>query len=125
MTRFQLIYNRFRGQLWFRPALWTVSAVAAALVAQVADHLVPADLVPGVDSGTLNRLLDIVATSMLTVSIFSLSILVSAFAAAGSGATPRAVSLMTADADAQTPLATFIAGFVYAVVAITALGSGY
>ena len=125
MTRFQLIYNRLRGQLWFRPALWTVSAVAAALVAQVADQLVPAELVPGIDSDTLNRLLDIVASSMLTVSIFSLSILVSAFAAAASGATPRAVYLMTADADAQTPLATFIAGFVYAVVAITALGSGY
>jgi hypothetical protein len=38
-----------REQLWFRPAWWSALAVVVALLASVADHLLPSRFVPGID----------------------------------------------------------------------------
>ncbi|MBS7457870.1 DUF2254 domain-containing protein [Coralloluteibacterium stylophorae] len=123
--RIGLLLRRLREQLWVRPALWSLAAVAVALLASAADDLVPARLVPDIEQETVGSLLRIIASSMLAVSTFSLSILVGAFASAASNATPRATRLIVADDTAQSALAVFIAAFIYAVVALTALESGY
>jgi len=120
-----LWWGRLREQLWFRPAVWSVAAVGAALLAAVANSVVPPDLLPDIGHATLEGLLTIIASSMLTVSTFSLSILVSAYASAASTATPRATRLVMADNDAQNAIAAFVSAFIFSMIALVALGVGY
>lgn len=62
---------------------------------------------------------------MLAVTTFSLSIMVSAFAAASSAGSPRASELVTRDSTTQTAIASFISAFIFAIIAKVALGIGY
>ncbi|MFC4726733.1 DUF2254 domain-containing protein [Coralloluteibacterium thermophilus] len=123
--RIDLLLRRLREQLWVRPALWSLAAVAVALLAALADSVLPARLAPRIEQETVASLLRIIASSMLAVSTFSLSILVGAFASVSGNATPRATRLIVADDTAQNALGVFIAAFIYSVVALTALESGY
>lgn len=119
------LWRSLREQLWFKPAWWSVVATCVALAAVLANGLVPDGALPDVERQTLQGLLTIIASSMLTVSTFSLSILVQAFSSAAGNATPRALRVIMADDNAQTAVATFIAAFIYAVIALLALGLGY
>lgn len=125
MFKLQLIWRRLNGKLWVRPTLWSAAAVAAALMAALANDLTLPKGLPNIGQTALEGLLTIIASSMLTVSTFSLSILVSAFASAASSATPRATRLVMADDSAQHAISAFIAAFIFAMVALTALGLGY
>lgn len=125
MSKLKLFWRRMRGKLWVRPTLWSVAAVAAALMAALANHLPLPPGLPNIKQSALEGLLTIIASSMLTVSTFSLSILVSAFASAASSATPRATRLVMADDSAQHAISAFIAAFIFAMVALTALGLNY
>jgi uncharacterized membrane protein len=122
LFKLQLFWRRLNGRLWVRPTLWSVAAVAAALLAALANHLPLPRGLPNIGQSALEGLLTIIASSMLTVSTFSLSILVSAFASAASTATPRATRLVMADDRAQHAISAFIAAFIFAMVALTALG---
>ncbi len=119
------LWRELREQLWFKPAWWGVVATIVALAAALANQLVADDVLPDVERATLQGLLTIIASSMLTVSTFSLSILVQAFSSAAGNATPRALRVIMADDNAQTAIAAFIAAFIYAVIALLALGLGY
>ncbi|RYF62073.1 MAG: DUF2254 domain-containing protein, partial [Comamonadaceae bacterium] len=123
--RFSRLWNRLREQLWFKPAWWGIFATAMALAAKLANRVVADHTLPDVSQDTLQSLLTIIASSMLTVSTFSLSILIQAFSSAAGSATPRALRVIMADNNAQTAIATFIAAFIYAVIALLALGLGY
>lgn len=121
----QRLWSRLREQLWFKPACWSVGAVLVALGAVLANDVVPDGTLPDVAQETLQSLLTIIASSMLAVSTFSLSILVQAFSSAAGSATPRALRVIMADDNAQTAVATFLAAFIYAMIALLALGLGY
>lgn len=125
MFKLHLIWRRLDGKLWFRPTIWSMAAVAVALMAALANRWPLPKGVPNIGQAALEGLLTIIASSMLTVSTFSLSILVSAFATASSSATPRATRLVMADDSAQHAISAFIASFIFAVVALTALGLNY
>jgi uncharacterized membrane protein len=64
------------------------------------------------------------ATSMLAVSTFSLSVLASAYASAASAATPRATRLVVADPQSQKSVAVFLASFIFSIVGVVAMGTG-
>jgi uncharacterized membrane protein len=125
MFKLKLIWHRLYGKLWFRPTFWSIAAVAVALLAALANRWSLPSSVPNIGQPALEGLLTIIASSMLTVSTFSLSILVSAFASAASSATPRATRLVMADDSAQHAISAFIASFIFAMVALTALGLDY
>ena len=125
MFKLHLIWRRLYGKLWFRPTFWSMAAVAVALMAALANRWPLPAGVPNIGQPALEGLLTIIASSMLTVSTFSLSILVSAFASAASSATPRATRLVMADDSAQHAISAFIASFIFAMVALTALGLDY
>ena len=125
MTRSALLRRRLRESLWFRPTWWSLAAIGIALVAVSANRLFPDGSLPDVERETVQRLLGIIATSMLTVSTFALSVLVGAFASASSNATPRATRLVMANDSAQSAIAAFIASFIFAMIALIALGVGY
>lgn len=53
LNRIRLLRTYLDEALWWRPALWSVVAVAAALVAALADLLVPSDSLPSLPSGVV------------------------------------------------------------------------
>ncbi len=83
--------------------------------------LIPGDLPAKIGADAIESILQILASSMLAVTTFSLSILTAAYAAAGRTATPRAVPLLVSDSVSQTVLATFIGAFVFSLVSIILL----
>ncbi|MBE2897983.1 DUF2254 domain-containing protein [Pasteurellaceae bacterium 20609_3] len=111
--------------LWVTPVLGAMVAVVFAFAAAGANRFFPDNFSINIETDTLDSLLGIIASSMLAVSTFSLSIMVSAFASASNGATPRATELVMGDDNTRVAIASFISAFVYAVIAKTALGIGY
>ncbi len=76
-----------------------------------------------VGSESVGQILNILASSMLAVTTFSLSVMVSAYTAASSHVTPRATKLVQQDTTTQNVLATFIGSFLYSLVGIVALST--
>ncbi|HEY9097399.1 MAG TPA: DUF2254 domain-containing protein [Thiobacillus sp.] len=111
--------------MWLKPAVGSVLAVLFALLAAAGNHLIKPGVLPDIDLETLDSLLGVIASSMLAVSTFSLSIMVAAFASASSAATPRASELVIGDEGTHTAIASFISAFIYSLIAKTALGMGY
>lgn len=123
--RWLIAVKKPANQLWLVPAYWAIFAVIFAFIARFFGDMLQAGILPDIERSTLDGLLSIVASSMLSVSTFSLSIMVSAFSSAANGATPRAMNLVMADDNTRTAIASFIAAFIYAVIAKTALGMEY
>ena len=94
------------------------------MVAQVIGPYMP--YVPQVDlaSGSVDSLLNIIATSMLTVTTFSMSIIVGAYGSATANATPRATRLLEEDHTAQSAVSIFIGSFLFSIVGIIGLSAG-
>jgi uncharacterized membrane protein len=124
IDRLRFLWQRLRQQLWWRPAVWSVAAVLAALASALADAWVPADWLPPLQEGLVSDLLRIMATSMLAVSTFSLSVLASAYASAATAGTPRATRLVVADPQSQKSVAVFLASFIFSIVGVVAMGTG-
>ncbi|OSI36663.1 DUF2254 domain-containing protein [Neisseria dumasiana] len=122
MYRWLLALKKPSNRLWVTPALWALVAVLFAFGARLATIWLPANLLPQISLSTLESLLEVIASSMLAVSTFSLSIMVSAFSSAANGATPRATELVMSDDNTRTAIASFISAFIYAIIAKTALG---
>lgn len=113
------------NQLWLLPAAGALLAVIFAFAASWVNVFVPPSFLPDINLETLESLLDVIASSMLAVSTFSLSIMVSAFASASNSATPRATELVMSDDNTRMAIASFISAFIYAIIAKIALGLGY
>lgn len=111
-------------QLWFTVAVYCVVGIVTALSALVLDPLIPMDVSSKIGADAVDRILGILASSMLAVTTFSIATMVQAFASAGSVATPRATQLLVEDRTAQRALATFIGTFVFSLVSIIALSTG-
>ena len=123
--RWLIAVKKPANQLWLVPAYWAVFAVIFAFIARFFGDMLQAGILPDIERSILDGLLSIVTSSMLSVSTFSLSIMVSALSSAANGATPRAMMLVMADDYTRTAIASFIAAFIYAVIAKTALGMEY
>ncbi len=118
------LVRQFRKQIWVRAALFSVAAVFVAILAALIGPYIPYD--PGLTlaAGSVDHILNILASSMLAVTTFSLSIMVSAYASATSNVTPRSTKLLIADPVAQNTLSTFVGSFLFSVVGIIGLAAG-
>lgn len=125
LYRWLLVMKKPGNLLWVTPALGAILATAFAFAAKLVNVWLPPDILPDIELSTLEGLLDVIASSMLAVSTFSLSIMVSAFSSASSGATPRATELVMGDDNTRMAIASFISAFIYAIIAKTALGMGF
>ena len=124
MSKWQYLLGRFNRQLWARSALYCLAGVATALIAALAGPYVPLGDVAWLGAGAVKQILTIIASSMLAVATFSLSTMVSAFAAASSSTTPRAAQLLIEDTSAQRALSTFVGAFLFSIVGLVALSAG-
>lgn len=112
-------------KVWVRAVAYGVVSVATALAARLLRHAIPDSLSDLIGVSAAESLLSILASSMLAVTTFSLSISVQAFSAATTNATPRATELLMTDRTTQSVLATFIGAFIYSLVGIIALRFGF
>ena len=119
------LWSERRNKLWVLPALNSIVAIVLALLAAWIPDLLPQMRLPKVDADTLNDLLGVIASSMLAVTTFSLSIMVAAFASASSGVTPRATELVMGDEGTRAAIANFLSAFMFSIVAKVALGMKY
>ena len=122
--KWQWLLRQITRRLWFRASLLSVLAVASALIAIVIAPYVPSDLPAKIGADAVDNILNILASSLLAVTIFSLSTAVSAYGSAARSVTPRATKLLIEDVTTQNALATFLGSFLYSLVGIIALSTG-
>jgi uncharacterized membrane protein len=113
--------RRTLRRVWVRVASFAVLAMASAILAYFLAPFLPADLALRVGADAVGQILGTLASSMLAVTTFSLSIAVSAFAAASSTATPRATALLQEDPTTQNVLATFLGAFLFSLLGLIGL----
>lgn len=123
ISKWQWVLAQLTRMLWVRAALFAVFAVFAALLATVAEKVMPADFPVSIGADSVESILNILATSMLTVTTFSLTVMVSAYATATTSVTPRAIRLLMQDTTTQNVLATFLGSFLFSLVGIIALST--
>lgn len=123
-SQFQWDLLQLTRRLWVRATAFSVLAVATALVAILVKRYIPPDIPTKIGADAVDNLLNIIAASMLSVTIFSLSTLVAALASATNSVTPRATRLLSEDTTAQNALAIFVGTFLYSLVGIIALQTG-
>ncbi len=124
MKRWQWAVRLLTRRMWFRAALFCLFAVALAMAGALLGHTISYDFAAKVGAKSVDNILNVLASSMLAVTTFSLTAMVSAYAGATSTITPRAVQLLIDDTTAQNALATFLGSFLFAVVGIIALSTG-
>ncbi|HMM68339.1 MAG TPA: DUF2254 domain-containing protein [Dokdonella sp.] len=123
-SRLQWLILRLSRKLWLRASAFSVLGVATALVALLVKEYIPENLPTRIGADAVDSILQIIASSMLSVMIFSLSTMVSAYSSATSNTTPRATQLLIQDSTAQNALATFLGSFLFSLVGIIALQTG-
>ncbi|MEE2860691.1 MAG: DUF2254 domain-containing protein [Paracoccus sp. (in: a-proteobacteria)] len=119
--RLRFLIRELLQKLWVRVTSFAVLGLATALAAFALRPFIPDTWAGIVGADAIVPILQIIASSMLTVTTFSLSILTAAYATASSGSTPRAVQLLVSDGVSQTVLATFIGAFVFSLVGLILL----
>ncbi len=121
--RWRWVLRQFSKRMWVRASMFSVAAVAVALVAAVASPYMPTSWELTLAAGSVGGILNILASSMLAVTTFSLSIMVSAYGSATSNVTPRATMLLITDSVATNTLSTFIGTFLFSIVGIVGLAA--
>ncbi|TPE52564.1 DUF2254 domain-containing protein [Amaricoccus solimangrovi] len=116
---------RIVRKIWFRAALFSLGGVLLALVSRLLTVAMPEMLAINIGQDSVDSILRILASSMLAVTTFSLTAMVQAYSAATTQGTPRATQLMLADPTSQNALSTFLGGFLFSIVGIIALSTGY
>ena len=93
------------------------------MLAAFGEAFVPWHLPGNIGADAVNDILNIIASSMLAVTTFSLTAMVSAYSSATQLATPRATQLMVSDPTSQNALSTFLGAFVFSMVGIVGLNT--
>jgi uncharacterized membrane protein len=123
LSKWKWILSQLTRTLWVRASLFAVLAIITALIAIPLERYFELTLGFEIEADSVKSILNILASSMLAVTTFSLSIMVSAYSAASSTVSPRATKLVQQDSTTQNVLATFIGSFLYSLVGIIALSS--
>ena len=123
--RIRFFLNRMRERLWVRPLIFCMLSITGAFLAKLMDNTKVGRVVPEITPESIETLLAIIASSMLVISTFAVASMLSAYSAASSTATPRSFSLVVSDDVSQNALSTFIAAFIFSIVALVALKNGY
>lgn len=113
--------GRLSEKLWVRMTAIGVLSLVAILVARFTDPLIPDGIKEMVGAGSIGSLLQIIANSMLAVTTFSLTVMVSVYRSASSQWTPRVHRLMMDDATTKNTLSTLVGAYIYALASIVLL----
>jgi uncharacterized membrane protein len=110
------------SRLWRRPGIRISSFGAAALlvafIAPLLDRSMPAWLVERFTRDAVLPILNILASSMLAVTTFSLGIMVQAFRSAAGQATPRVYRILMQDMTTLNVMSVFVGAFLFSLASI-------
>jgi uncharacterized membrane protein len=120
-ARIGWLVRRVARKIWFRAALISAASVVVAAFAGIVARAVPYHFTGDIGQDAVGTLLEIIASSMLAVTTFSLTAMVSAYSSATQLATPRATQLLISDRMSQNALSTFLGAFIFAIVGIIGL----
>jgi hypothetical protein len=107
---------QYSRKLWVRVVLMGLLAVAATVLSQLIEAYIPEKLAKSVSGGAADRLLQLIAVAMLSVTIFSITVMVSVFHSSSAQWTPRVQRLMMQDRTTQNTMAVFLGAYVYALL---------
>ena len=124
LARLHWLMLHLSRQMWLRATAFSLLGIGSALAALLLKRYIPEELGAQIGAGAVDSLLNVIASSMLAVTIFSLSTMVAALASATANVTPRATRLLGADPTAQNALSTFLGSFLFSVVGIIGLHTG-
>jgi len=111
-------------KLWVRVVIFGSLALIGLGIARLGAVFLPASLTGSIPISSVDRLFQIISNSMLAVTTFSLSVMVTVYRATSTQWTPRIHRLMLEDRTTQNTLATFIGAYVYATVGIVLRETG-
>ncbi|RSU49600.1 DUF2254 domain-containing protein [Sphingomonas sp. S-NIH.Pt15_0812] len=123
MPQWSWILRRIVRRIWFRAGLISLLSVMLAILAGAITPYLPYRFDAEIGQRSVGTILQIMASSMLAVTTFSLTAMVSAYSSATQLATPRATQLMISDPTSQNALSTFLGAFVFAMVGIVGLNT--
>ncbi|MEQ8379723.1 DUF2254 domain-containing protein [Parvibaculum sp.] len=123
ISKWRWLLLRLARQIWFRASLFALLGVVTALLSAGAQWVIPAEISGKIGSEAVGPILNIFASSMLAVTTFSLTVMVTAYSAASAHVTPRAAKLLREDPTTQNVLAVFVGAFLYSLVGIIALNT--
>ncbi|SEQ14879.1 Uncharacterized membrane protein [Loktanella sp. DSM 29012] len=124
MSSLKFRLKRLFERIWVPIGAYGLLGVIAAAIGSMLADVIPSSLAFQIGAESIDAILNIMASSMLAVTTFSLSIMLSAFNTASSTATPRAFLLLKTDQTAQQVLASFIGAFIFSLVGIISLQIG-
>jgi uncharacterized membrane protein len=113
--------RRSLRKIWVRVVSFAILVVISAVLSQTVSDYMPEIAALQLGADAVEQILGVLASSMLAVTTFSLSIAVSAFAAAAGSATPRSTALLQEDRTTQNVLATFLGAFLFGLLGLIAL----
>ena len=120
----QFLFREISRQLWVRTSLIAALAVVSAGVGTYLGGFVPDFLAQRLSAEAVAKILAILASSMLAVTTFSLSIMVAAQRWASNQSSPRAQQVIEEDSVSQNVLATFLGAFIFALVSLILVETG-
>ena len=112
MPRWKWLITKITNRLWFRSSIFCLAGIGSALLALYGKTFIPDEFSRTLEPGAIEDILNIIASSMLAVTIFSLTTMVAAFRAVTDNATPRSTKLLISDRAAQNALSTFLGSFI-------------
>ena len=124
MTKLAFYWRQLLNKMWFLPAAFSAIAMLTIAIALFVARWAPEELPFTISRDAIQSILEILATSLLTVSVFALSTLVAALSSASAATSPRAVPLIIGDRAAQTSISVFIGAFLFSILAILGLSAG-
>ncbi|AZU03275.1 hypothetical protein X907_0731 [Glycocaulis alkaliphilus] len=124
MERIKLLISRITGSLWFLPALYAAGAIVLVFAAPLTRFIVPDALAELIEEEALRTILNVLSSSLLAVTIFSLTTMATSLKAVSDAATPRARPILIKGGGAQNAIATFLGAFIFSMIGLVALNSG-
>lgn len=124
ISRWQWLLMQFLRKLWVRASVMALIGVATAAAGVLFAPYVPDTWTIKIGAQAIDSILNVLASSMLAVTVFSVSTMVAAYGSATNNVTPRATSLLMEDNTSQNVLGTFIGSFLFSLVGIIALSTG-
>ena len=124
-NRIYFYLNRIRERLWVKPLVFCLLSIGGVFMAMSANESESIAHISVIEAGTNEKLLTIMASSMLVIATFAVSSMLSAYASASNTATPRSFPLVVADDVSQTALSAFIGAFIFSIVSLVAVKNGY
>lgn len=120
-TKLSWLFRRLRRRIWFRAAVLSLGGVVMVALAASASRFLSHEFDMDIGQDSVGTILEVMASSMLAVTTFSLTAMVTAYGSATQLATPRATQLLVSDTTSQNALSTFLGAFVFSIVGIIGL----